>query len=251
MADSGATRQMIDSGLAVLAGFMFVLAGWMSIMAARLRWGPVCSAGFDNEPCVLIQDHRYDYTLPTEPWDPIPGASELAGASEILVGLALALVCAAVRAAVWARLLQAVLVLSVLLVGVATLLSGRAGVPVEPATSVATWVAPLWMVAVPMALMVMVTQFSPGPVTERLMPASAWALGAGLLVLATPLPEYLVLSVVLGYTSHDTIPWTGAASGVMVVLAGVVLLAGVTWNVVQRKWLSSAASLTTAGVLRG
>ncbi|MGS0687345.1 hypothetical protein ACVBEQ_19705 [Nakamurella sp. GG22] len=230
----------IATGLTVLAGLLFLVAGGLSIMAARLRWGPACSDGFDNGPCVLLQDHRYDYLLPTQPWDPIPGAAELAGASYIVIGFAIALVFAAVRSVIWVRMLQALLVLSVLLLGVTTFLSGRAGVPIEPATAVASWLMPLWMVAAPMALVVMFTRWAVGPEDGGLLPALAWALWAGLLVLATPLPEYFIVSLAVGYTSHDTTPWTGAASGVMVALAGIVVLAGVAWNSAQRRRLSGA-----------
>ncbi len=237
------------TGLTVLAGLLFVVAGGLSIMAARLRWGPACSDGFDTVPCVLIQDHRYDYLLPTEPWDPIPGAAELAGMSYVLVAVAIALVFAAVRSAWWVRLLQALLVLSVLFVGVTTVLSGRAGVPVEPATSVAASLMPLWMVAPPMALMILFTRWALGPEDGGLLPAFAWASWAGLLVLATPLPEYFVISLAVGYTSHDTTPWTGAASGVLLVLAGIVLLAGLAWNLMQRSRRVQSWNTPTVDVL--
>ena len=251
MSDPAATRRTIDTGLTVLAGLLFLVAGGLSIAAARLRWGPACGDGFDTAPCVLIQDHRYDYLLPTEPWDPVPGAAEIAGVSYIVIGLAIALIFAAVRSAVWVRMLQALLVLSVLLLGVTTFLSGRAGVPIEPATAVASWLMPLWMVAAPMALVIMFTRWAVGPEDDGLLPALAWALWAGLLVLATPFPEYFIASLAVGYTSHDTTPWTGAVSGVMVALAGIVLLAGVGWNSVRRRRSSLDAIPTTASVPQG
>lgn len=219
---------------AVVAGLLFVLAGWLSILAARLRWGEACAGGFDSGPCLLIQDHRYDYLLPTEPWDPIAGAAQSAGTSYLVLALAIALVCVAVRSAAWGRVLQVLLVLSVLSVGVITVLSGRAGAPIEPATTVALWLLLVGVVVGPIALVVFVTHGAAGPVSHGLMPPLAWALWVGLLVLATPLPEYFLVSIAVGYTSHDTTPWTGAASGVLVALAGGVLLTGVAWSPAHR-----------------
>lgn len=226
----------------IMAGLIFVLAGWLSISAAQLRWGDACAGGFDESSCVLIQDHLYDFVLPVEPWVPIAGAAELAGLSYILVALALGLVFATVRSSWWSRLLQSLLVLSALMFGVTTLLSGRAGVPVEPATSIAAW----WMFALTigglMLLVALIGLDSSGPGADSLLPPIAWVVWAGLLLLAAPLPEYIWISVLLGYTSHDTTPWTGAGAGVLVALAGLVLIAGVIRNAVRKTRRVQAAA---------
>ena len=72
--------------------------------------------------------------------------------------------------------------------------------------------------------------------------AIAWVVWAGLLLLAAPLPEYIWISVLLGYTSHDTTPWTGAGAGVLVALAGLVLIAGVIRNAVRKTRRVQAAA---------
>ncbi len=218
----------------MVAGLIFVIAGWLSISAAQLRWGDACAGGFDESSCVLIQDQLYDYVLPMEPWVPIPGAAELAGLSYILIALALGLVFAAVRSAWWARVPQVLLVLSALMFGVTTLLSGRAGVPVEPATSiVAWWIFGLTIGGV-MLLATLVGLPSSGPDADSLLPPIAWWVWAVLLLLAMPFPEYIWISVVLGYESSDTTPWTGAGAGVLLTLAGLVLIAGVIRNAFRK-----------------
>ncbi|MDD9204850.1 hypothetical protein PU560_00055, partial [Georgenia sp. 10Sc9-8] len=51
--------------------------------------------GMESDRCQLIQDHRYDYELPAEPWVPIHGAAQLEGVSYLALGLALLAVTAA------------------------------------------------------------------------------------------------------------------------------------------------------------
>ncbi|MEP6563111.1 MAG: hypothetical protein ABJD68_18780 [Nakamurella sp.] len=235
----------------IVAGLLFVIAGWLSILAAQLRWGDACAGGFDSQSCLVVQDHLYDYLLPMEPWVQIAGAAELAGSSYLVVALAIALVCAAVRSSVWGRVLQVMLVLSVVLFGLTTVLSGGAGAPIEPATSLAEWLFLGWAIVGPMALVVFVTHYALGPAADSLLPPLAWTLWAGLLVLATPFPEYFLMSLAVGYTSYDTTPRTGAGAGVVFSSAGLVLIAGVVWNATRRASLSHAGRSPAASVPSG
>ena len=71
-----------------------LLAGSGALMAAASwqRWAGVCGWGdVDSAGCLERQDHRYDVLAPAAPWEPVGIASELAGASLLVLAAALVL----------------------------------------------------------------------------------------------------------------------------------------------------------------
>ncbi|KQV69709.1 hypothetical protein ASC64_07710 [Nocardioides sp. Root122] len=196
----------------VWTGAALVASGTLMYAASWQRWAGACLWGQDQDTfaCNRRQDHLYDFLLPTEPWQPVGSAAELAGVSLIVLALALPFLATAVgghrpgAAAATALLLST---LAVADVGVATLRSGLAGEVVGPVSAdLALW---LWLF-VPLGLFVVLAVRGRG-----------WArAGAILLVLGSPLVA--AFSYALG--SFDTAPWWEAVSGVLTGAGGLCVL---------------------------
>ena len=188
---------------------LLLLAGAASAAAAAERWWPDCRPGELASPaCTLAQDHRFDYVVPSAPWEPLGSAAEYAGAGHLALALAFAVMA-------WGRPLRFVLPLGVTLalatgtMGVTTLLSGLWDRPVAPTVG---GVAQLvWALAGPPVVLVLCAALTPA--SRR---RGGLATGA-LLALATPIPGYLLAATFNG--SHDTPAWSGAVEAAALVLA--------------------------------
>lgn len=190
------------------------------IMSARERWWPACRLGdFDAPDCIRLQDHRYDFIAPSEPWVPVGAAAQLAAGALVLLGLALLLLPWLLggdhRAAVTLPV-GALLAATLLAIAVMTARSGFSGRVVEmPGLTWAYW---LWIL-LPIALVASVVFSERADPT----PGISWRLVVAVLVSAsTPLGEFFIASALLG-ASYDTTPWSEAVSGAFLVAAGVAL----------------------------
>ncbi len=195
-------------------------SGVLMILAARERWWPACRLGdFDAPDCLTLQDHRYDFLAPSEPWVPVGAAAQVGAGSMVLLSLALLflpwLLAGANRTAVTLPL-GAGLAVALLTTAAMTGLSGLSGRVVErPGLE---WVYWLWLLS-PIALIVMV--FASQNADPR--PGMQWRLLVAVLVSAsTPLGELFIAGALLGL-SYDTTPWSEAVSGVFLVAAGLAL----------------------------
>ena len=191
---------------------MVMASGGLLYAASWQRWAGACPWSGDQatEACGTRMDHRYGFLPPWEPWTPVGMAAELAGASLLLLALALFAWPPA-----WAEpkpgpvgtvaLLAAVLIVAD--VGLATLRSGLAGAVVSPvAPDAVIW---LWLF-VPPLLFVYLWAVSGG-----------WASGAAaLLILASP----LVASGSYAIGPWDAAPWWEAISGLLTCAAGLCVL---------------------------
>lgn len=212
-----------DAARTALQGVVPVLlsgSGVLMIMASRDRWWPVCRLGdFDAPDCLTLQDHRYDFLAPTEPWVPVGAAAQVGAGSMVLLSLALLLLPwllgVAHRPAV--RLfVGAVLAAPLLTLAVMTGRSGLSGRVVEGLGL--EWVYWLWILT-PIALLHMV--FASQNADPR--PGMAGRLlVVGLVSASTPLGEFFIAGALLG-ASYDTTPWSEAVSGVFLVAAGLAL----------------------------
>ncbi|WP_146146190.1 hypothetical protein [Geodermatophilus tzadiensis] len=157
-------------------------------------------------------DHLYDFLPPQEPWLPAGAAAQLAGASLLVLAIALlplpwALTGRRPGLPSVAALLATVL--SVTDVGLAALRSGLEGTVVSPVGSnVTIW---CWLLLPPL-LFAGVAVFARG-----------WASGAAavLLILASPLVAFF--SYAIG--PWDAQPWWEAISGLLTGAAGAFVLA--------------------------
>ena len=193
------------------------LAGALSVAAAAQRWWPACKRGdFDAVGCLRVQDHLYDYVAPTAPWAPVGSAAQLAGVAMVLLAVGVTslpwlwlprrpLVCLAV----------AVPALAVLLIGG---LTWNAGISHE---TVAAGVVPpilVWSFGLPLALGMAAATSCDAHTSQR---TTRWRVVVAVLIaMSTPLAEVMFAPMLLGYMSHDSTPWAGAVTGVLLVAAG-------------------------------
>ena len=192
-----------------------VASGGLMVAASWQRWAAACpwSADWETRACEVRMDHRYDFLPPVEPWAPVGATAQLAGASLLVLAVALLLLPRASTGrtpAPAAGVAVAVTALAVVDVGVATLRSGLEGAAVGPvAGSLSTW---LWLLLAPAVLAFL----------APLLRGWSGLTAAVLLVLASPLVA--AFSYAIG--SFDARPWWEAVSGALTVTAGLCLLAG-------------------------
>ena len=188
------------------SGGLFYAASWQ-------RWAGACPWRGDQETqeCETRMGHLYDFLPPQEPWMPAGVAAQLAGASLLVLAVALlplpwALTGRKPGPPCAVALLATVLI--VMGVGLAALRSGLQGAVVNPVGSDIT--ISLW-VLVPPFLFARVAVLSRG-----------WASGAAavLLILASP----LVASLTYAIGPWDAQPWWEAVSGLLTCGAGACVL---------------------------
>ena len=199
--------------LRVWVATTLMASGGLLYAASWQRWAGACPWRGDQETqrCETRMDHLYDFLPPLEPWMPAGVAAQLAGASLLVLAVAvlplpLALTGRKPGLASAGALLATVLIL--ISVGLAALRSGLKGAVVSPAApDITIW---LWLLAPPFL-------FGYLAVLSR-----GWASGAAavLLILASPLVAFF--SYAIG--PFDSRPWWEAVSGVLTFGAGACML---------------------------
>lgn len=202
--------------IAIAAGLMS--AGVLTFAASWQRWANACGwRDFDTRACLIRQDHLYDFEAPIGPWESI-------GDAALLQGLAYGCLAAVLLVAPLTLLpryrlggLVSGLVLSLPVValaagGVASAAAGEAVTFVgqRPIVILVAALAPLWLFA--LALLTI----------DRATGRAPWG-DAGifvLLALATPMGVFVLAPLLIGYSSHDTVPWSEAVGGVLWIVAG-------------------------------
>ena len=196
-------------------------SGVLMILSARERWWPACRLGdFDAPDCSSLQDHLYDFMLPSEPWVPVGAAAQVGAGALLLLGLALLFLPWLLGGDHWPAVtlpLGAVLAATTLVIAMVTWWSSVSGRAVEvPGLA---WVVWLWILS-PVALLITVFSIE----NADRWPSIPWRLLVAVLVSAsTPLGEFFLAPALLGYVSYDTIPWSEAVSGAFLVVAGFAL----------------------------
>jgi uncharacterized membrane protein len=202
----------------VRAGVALALLGSGALMyaASWQRWAGICPFGRDpdTQPCNSRMDHLYDFLPPAEPWADVGTAPELAGASLLVLAVAIALLPWALVARPWSPITRAGTVAALVVctvalvdVAVAALRSGLDDTVVDPVSGNASTM--VWLLALPLVL---------GWLAVR---ASGWsAVAMAFLVLGSPLVA--AFSYAIG--PYDANPWYEAVMGVFTAGAGACLL---------------------------
>jgi peptidoglycan/LPS O-acetylase OafA/YrhL len=198
--------------LRVGVGSLLGLSGALMYAASWERWAGACPWGEpESGPCEVRQDHLYDFLAPSDPWQPVGDAAQLAGWSLLVLALSFALLPWALTGRRPGRFSAVALVgavVALVAVGVATLRSGITGAAVQPFLS--DWALYLW-VLLPPALLV-----------RWAFAARGWAVAAAnVLFLSTP----LVAAFSYAVGSYDARPWWEAVSGAFIATAGGCLWA--------------------------
>ena len=203
--------------LRVVVGALLGASGVLLFAGSWQRWAEGCRWGnVDVGLCGEREDHLYDFVAPVDPWEPVGNAAQLAGWSMLLVALVFALMPWALtgrRPGIFSAVALIGAVLAQAAMGVATLRSGLAGIPVDPIGS-----GPIdyvWFLVPP----VLLARFA--------VAAHGWTRAAAILmVLATPLVAGLTYAI----GSWDARPWYEAMSAAFTVAAGLFLLAAAAFS---------------------
>ena len=216
--DVGITHIRLAGASALLAA-----SGVLAIAGSAQRWWPACQIGaFDSGECWGLQDDAYDYTYPSSSWTPVGMAAELHGIGMLLLAVAVLLL----PGILLGRRPGLVLSISAVVVAVATAVvaaaqwrSGFEGqvVPV-PGSGVAVTLSWLGLPALVIALAVS-TVLHPPLVSP---PQRVWTgrlVVMACLVANNPIFHFVAASILVGYTSYDTNPWSEAVGGLLLVVA--------------------------------
>jgi hypothetical protein len=224
----------------VVGCLLLAASGLLMIAASRERWWPACRLGdFESSRCLKMQDHRYDFLPPMDPWSPIGEAATLAGVSLVLLGVVaggLPLLLPVARHRRLVAALQVVVAVGLATVGLAAVASAAAGRPSWE--SLAAPAGLVWVLVWPVTVILTTAWSSRVAVRPRL-----GLLGAGLLVGSSPLPQLFFAPLFVSYLSHDTSPWGEAVGGAFLVCAAVVL-----WLATAPVETKDGPPLSTVGV---
>ncbi|WP_152231605.1 hypothetical protein [Georgenia ruanii] len=195
------------------------------LQAAWSRWA-VCYVDADPPlgglpddraaACEALQDHRYDNTLPTDPWAPIADAAQREGVSYLALGLAVVLVAVTVRDRRLVRAVGAAVGVMWLALAVPTLRSGLAGEPVG--SDLPAGVAPLAFV-MPFITLTLAAFAAARGTRDGRLEGLFWVT----MTAAQPLPEFFVTQML--WSSYDSSPLAGFVRCVAVVGAGLAVAA--------------------------
>ncbi len=225
--------------LVLTSATLLILSAVLQAAASAQRW--VVAAADWERTDASIEDGRFDYLYPSDPWEPIGSAAELAGIAHLAFALAVVTLVVAVLPPSASRVVVLLMVaVPSALLGVHALACGLMGSP-QPALA--------WL-AGPALLAVLVVQ-TVGLVWLAILSAArnpAWSIAAGLMIGATPLGYVVAMAfiapLIVGYTSYDTTPFTESVVAVWPAAAAVALLAGLA------RYSTSGVGSASAGSLR-
>lgn len=181
------------------AGLFFASAA-LQLVASLQRW--VFARDAWQRADVLIEDHRFDYSYPADPWENLAAMAQLHGLGYLLLAAGvLAMGRTQVRSGPGTRILIAMIAVPFALAGAHALLSGLLGVPSPLQVVALHWVLGLCEFVGLIVLGV------------RWLPWSPTAAVTCLMLLGATVPGYLfatftIAPAIAGYASHDTTPWT-------------------------------------------
>ncbi|MWV48262.1 hypothetical protein GRS96_03100 [Rathayibacter sp. VKM Ac-2803] len=198
------------------AAGLLLASAVLQLLASIERW--VVAADGSAREDSTIEDHRFDYSFPADPWENVGSAAQLHGIGTILLALG---VLAAHRAFTprgrVAGLLALLVAVSFGLLGLHALVSGVLGAP-TPLQNVGLQLVLSTIPAVALVALALLWA------TE-----SPFAAVAAVFLLGATLPGYLLAAfaiapMIMNYQSYDTTPWTEAVVAASIAVAGLLVL---------------------------
>ncbi|SEN81223.1 hypothetical protein E3O25_14290 [Cryobacterium sp. TMT1-3] len=214
------------------AAGLFLAAAALQLVASLERW--VVLTGSWTRTDISIEDHRFDYSYPADPWENLGTTAQFFGLGLLLLALGIRALArsAASRDSGFERMLTVATAASFGITGMHALVSGLMGVP-----------SPLQFLPVQM-LLSLIGFAGLIALSVRWLRVSWASSVACLLLLGVTLPGYIVATfqiapALLGYQSHDTTPFTETIVAVSTAAAGVAML--VAAGMAERSRRRSAA----------
>ena len=202
---------------ALTAAGLFLGSAMLQLVASLERWVVLSNSATRTDPS--IEDHRFDYSYPADPWENLGTTAQLFGVGLLLLALGILAMSRVARNGRVERMLSIVTAASFGIAGVHALVSGLLGVP-----------SPLQYL--PLQVLLNLVGFVGLIVLAALWMRTAWAASVScVLLLGVTLPGYLLATfqiapALTGYQSHDTTPFTETIVAVSTAAAGVAMLVG-------------------------
>lgn len=225
------------------ASALLALSGVLTVAASAQRWWPACAVGdFDTGDCVGLQDHAYDYVVPSDPWVPVGAAAQLHGVAMLLLAGAVLLLPGLLSGRRLGRgfvITTVVVSVGIAAMAVQTLLSGFAG---QVVAVPGLWLPGLvWVFGWPALMVASAASAEDAPPRVKV---GRWAV-VGCVLVGNPFAQFLIVPLLLAYASHDMTPWAEAVGGVILIGA-----AGLVWLTAHRDSLSGQGSAANAAPQR-
>jgi hypothetical protein len=223
------SRQVSASWSLGAAGLLLA-AAVLQLAASLERWVAITNSWARTDH--LVEDHRFDYLYPSDPWENLGTTAQLSGAGFLLLALAVLVMC---RGAVRHprridRAIAAVVAGLFALDGLHGIISGATGTPTP-----VKYVVDLLALVSFIGLVVLAVRWF----------RSSWPSAlACVLLMAITLPGYIVVAFVIApgitnYQSFDTTPWTETIVAAFVALAAVAMLDAASAATLPRRRFSN------------
>ena len=207
----------VSAQWSLVAAGLFLAAAALQLVASLERW--VVLSASRTRTDISIEDHRFDYSYPADPWQDLGTTAQFFGVGLLLLALGITAVARSVahRDGGLERMLTVATAASFGITGVHALVSGLIGVP-----------SPLQFL--PVQLFLSLVGFAGLIALSVRWLLVSWASSvACLLLLAVTLPGTIVVTfqiapAIVGYQSHDTTPFTETIVAVSTAAAGVAML---------------------------
>jgi hypothetical protein len=217
-------------GWALGAAGLLLASAALQGMASFERWVTVRN-GWDRSD-ISIEDHRFDYAFPADPWENVGTAAQVFGLGTVLLALGVLAMAKTVSSAgspagTWndgglEGMLVVVVAGSFAVTGLHALLSGVIGAPTP-------------LQHLPLQLLFGVVGFAGLIILAGRWLRASWPTAlACLLLLGASLPGYVVAAftiapAIVGYQSHDTTPSTETIVAAWPALAGLAMCGAAGW----------------------
>lgn len=228
-AESGRTGALVAPARWSSIGAALLLASAALQLAASLQRWVVLRDSWSRDD-YTIEDHRFDYTYPADPWEPLGTAAQVAGAGYVLLAAGVVAMArgATLRPGRSERALVAVVAGSFGIDGIHAVLSGLLGVPTP--WQFAGMLQLVLSTAAAVCLVLLGVRWSRGR-----WPASV----ACVFLVGNTVPGYLfaaftIAPIVTGYQSYDSTPWTETIVAAFTALAALALLAAAALRTAPR-----------------
>jgi hypothetical protein len=205
------------SAWSLVAAVLLLASAGLQLVASLERWVFLTNSWTRTD--AWIEDSRFDYFYPADPWENLGTTAEMFGLGTVLLACGILAMARAAEGTISrpARLLSAVTASSFALTGLHALVSGVFDAP-----------SPLQHPAVQL-LLGAVGFIGLGVLGIRWLRSSAATSAACVFLLGASLPGYLwaafvIAPAVAGTQSYDTTPWTETVVAATIAAAGLSML---------------------------
>ena len=206
-----AARSQVPARRMFASAALLLVSAALQFIASLERWVTITESWTRTDH--LVEDHRFDYLYPSDPWEPLGSTAHLAGAGFPLMGLA---VLVMVVGTAVDRVLAIAVALSFAIPGIHALVSGLIGVP-TPAQHVVAWLTLVSFIG----LVVLAVR----TIRTSWVTSLAFVLLSAITITGYIVVAFVITPTITNFQSFDTTPWTETIVAAFIALAGLAMLA--------------------------